>query len=72
MPHRSEYVREDHILASLPTRIAELHRRPIDTVTPTADQMVAYLHTNNLMINCDASGWTLQAARQDPQHATTP
>lgn len=69
---KSLYIREDHVLANLPARIADLHHPPSDTLTLTADQLAAYLHANNLMIDCDANGWTLHAASQDPQHTMTP
>jgi site-specific DNA recombinase len=64
----SLYVREDHILTTLPGHVADLGPRSSGASAQTTDQgqTVAFLRTNNLLIICDTSGWTLQATIPNP------
>lgn len=71
---KSLYVREDHVLASLPAHVVDLHLEPSEISAPTTDpdQAIVTLRANNLVIICSEDGRTLLAATPDPEHAMTP
>lgn len=63
---KSLYVREDHVLASLPAQVADLNLHPGDASPADKDQVITLLRRNNMVIICETTGWTLQAVRSEP------
>ena len=73
--HKTLYVREDHILATLPARIADLGIGAQQTASapstlPSNDprRVVDWLQTNNVLIICDTTGWVLKIHSPGEHH----
>jgi site-specific DNA recombinase len=55
---RNLYVREDHLLAALPARLAALNLDPVPADQPA--RLAKALRIHGLIIVCDTTGWALQ------------